>query len=86
MKEILAMPMWLERIAPVVPPPRTIWKAPGGKPAASIKPAIASVPRGDFSDGLIMDVLPHARAGADFQARKCNDPFHAVIPVHTPRG
>jgi hypothetical protein len=66
--------------------PGKIWKAPGGKPAASIRYPTASVPSGDFSEGLMIEVFPQAKAGAAFQARKCNDPFQAVIPAHTPKG
>jgi hypothetical protein len=31
-------------------------------------------------------VLPQASAGAAFQAKKCKDAFHAVIPTQTPNG
>ena len=56
----------------VEPPPRTTLKHPSGIPASVYTSANASARSGVFSAGLNTRELPHANAGALFQAADCS--------------
>ena len=70
--------------APVSPYPVTILTTPAGSPASWQISANLSAVSEVVSAGLSTTVLPHAKAGATFQASISNGKFHGVIWPATP--
>jgi hypothetical protein len=75
-----------ERRPSTDPGPRTRFSTPGGRPARCTMSAIAHGDAGTSSAGLNTTVLPHASAGAIFQAGIASGKFHGVIAATTPSG
>src|SRR6187399_438180 len=68
------------------PGPSTRFSTPGGRPARCTMSTIAHGDAGTSSAGLNTTVLPHASAGAIFQAGIASGKFHGVIAATTPSG
>jgi hypothetical protein len=69
----------------------TVWPKPGntlntpfGMPASSASWAMRIAVSGDFSEGLRMNELPAARAGANFQLAMISGKFHGTMAATTP--
>ncbi len=60
--------------------------APAGTPASSSSSPRRSAVSGVCSAGFSTEVLPHASAGASFQAHMRSGKFHGMICPHTPTG
>ena len=82
----LSMPGWRTNAAPAAPSPGTIDTTPGGSSASWITSASSSAVSGVVSAGLSTQVLPHARAGASFQAAISSGKFQGTICAATPSG
>ena len=85
-KASLSMPGWSTIACPVAPAPVTMLTTPGGSSACSHTSAKSSAVSGVVSAGLSTTVLPHASAGAIFQASMSSGKFHGTIWPTTPRG
>ena len=83
-KLILSMPGWPASPAPVVAPPTTTLRTPGGRPASAASSAKRRTPNGANSGGLATTALPAARAGAAFWPMPIIDPFQGGITATTP--
>src|SRR6478672_11568779 len=70
--------------APVSGPPVTTFSTPGGSPASSAISASSSAVSGVVSAGFSTTVLPHASAGAIFQAAISSGKFHGITAPQTP--
>ena len=74
-------------VAPVGrPSPCIILSTPGGSFAASAASMSSALERGAHSGGLMMQVLPEARAGPSFQVVSISGAFQGVMIAHTPAG
>ena len=82
----LSIPGWRTSAAPAAPSPGTIETTPGGSSASWQISAKSSALRGVVSAGLSTAVLPHASAGASFQAAINNGKFQGTICAATPSG
>ena len=72
--------------APTAPSPVTRLITPGGNPTCCASSASRIEVSGVCSGGLMITVLPVARAGASFHPRIISGKFHGVINAHTPTG
>ena len=73
-------PGWLEIAAPAVSPnPVMMLTTPSGMPASSTSSPSRSAVSGVCSAGFRIETLPHASAGAIFQANIAMGPFHGMI-------
>ena len=72
------------RAAPATPSPVTMFATPAGTSASWRISASRSAVRGVVSAGLRIAVLPHASAGASFQAAISSGKFHGTIWPTTP--
>jgi hypothetical protein len=72
--------------APVSPAPVMMFTTPGGSSASSMIFARRSAVSGVVSAGLCTTVLPHAMAGAIFQAAMSSGKFQGMICPATPSG
>ena len=70
--------------APATPSPVTMFATPAGTSASWKISASRSAVRGVVSAGLRTAVLPHASAGASFQAAISSGKFHGTIWPTTP--
>ena len=82
----LSMPGWVTRARPVSPAPVTMLTTPGGRSACWQISAKVSAVSGVVSAGLSTTVLPHASAGAIFQASISSGKFHGMTWPATPTG
>ena len=82
----LSMSPCLTRCAPVVPSPVTMLTTPGGSSAWRQTSVKSSAVSGVVSAGLSTTVLPHASAGAIFQASIRSGKFQGMICAATPSG
>ena len=86
MKEILSTWGCATRALPADGPPVSRLTTPRGKPACSQSSTSRTVLKGVCSAGLMITVLPQAKAGASFQAAIISGKFHGVISAQTPTG
>ena len=70
--------------APATPSPGTMFATPAGSSASWKISASSSAVSGVVSAGLRIAVLPHASAGASFQAAMSSGKFHGTICPTTP--
>ena len=68
------------------PCPLSTLSTPGGKPASTASRPSSVTDAGVSSLGLMMQVLPHAIAGAIFQVAIISGKFHGLIAATTPAG
>src|SRR5579864_8412210 len=68
------------------PKPVTTFTTPLGRPASISALTRLSAESGVSSAGLITHVLPHTRAGSNFQEGIAMGKFHGLIIPHTPWG
>ena len=68
------------------PCPLSTLSTPGGKPASTARRPRSVTEAGVSSLGLMMQVLPHAIAGAIFQVAIISGKFHGEIAATTPAG
>ena len=68
------------------PCPLSTLSTPGGKPASTARRPRSVTDAGVSSLGLMMQVLPHAIAGAIFQVAIISGKFHGLIAATTPAG
>ncbi len=85
-KASLSMPGWSTIACPVGPAPVMMLTTPGGRSACWHTSAKSSAVSGVVSAGLSTTVLPHASAGATFQASMSSGKFHGTIWPTTPTG
>ncbi len=86
-KAILSMPGCATSACPTsAPGPVTTLSTPGGRPISTAISPSASAVRGVWLAGFRMTVLPHASAGATFQAARSSGKFQGTIAATTPRG
>ena len=85
-KAILSIPSWRTSAAPVEPSPGMMFTTPAGSSASWMISASSSAVSGVVSAGLSTAVLPHASAGASFQAAISSGKFHGTIWPTTPIG
>ena len=85
-KAILSMPGCATIAAPVRPSPVTMLTTPGGSSACRQTSAKRSAVSGVVCDGFSTTVLPHASAGAIFQASISSGKFQGMICPATPSG
>mmetsp|Transcript_11613 Transcript_11613/g.24915 ORF Transcript_11613/g.24915 Transcript_11613/m.24915 type:complete len:203 (+) Transcript_11613:250-858(+) len=86
-KATLSTSLWPASGAPASgPQPVMMLSTPGGSPASRAScPSLRAV-MGVCSASLSTTVLPHARAGASFQAAMSRGKFQGMICAATPRG
>ena len=85
-KAILSIPGWRTSAAPAEPSPGRMFTTPAGSSASCMISASRSAVSGVVSAGLSTAVLPHAIAGASFQAAISSGKFHGTIWPTTPIG
>ena len=85
-KAILSTSGWRTSAAPAVPSPVRMLTTPSGSSASWQISASSSAVSGVVSAGLSTAVLPHASAGASFQAAISSGKFHGTICPTTPIG
>ena len=85
-KATLSMPSARTSAAPVARSPGRIETTPGGSSASWQISASSSAVSGVVSAGLRIAALPHASAGASFQAAISSGKFHGTICATTPCG
>ena len=85
-KATLSMPGCSTSAWPVAPAPVTMLTTPGGRSACWHTSAKSNAVRGVVSAGLRTTVLPHASAGAIFQASMSSGKFHGITCPTTPTG
>ena len=85
-KAILSTPGCATSAAPVPPSPVMMLTTPGGRSASAQISASSSAVSGVVSAGLSTTVLPHASAGAIFQAAISSGKFQGMIEPTTPTG
>ena len=85
-KATLSTSAWETIAWPVAPAPVTMLTTPGGRSACWQISANSSAVSGVVSAGLSTTVLPHASAGAIFQASIRNGKFHGITWPATPSG
>ena len=84
---ILSMPGWSTIIWPTdAPGPVITLSTPAGTPASTAASARASAVSGVWLAGLMITVLPQARAGATFHAVSSSGKFHGTMAATTPTG
>jgi hypothetical protein len=66
--------------------PCTTLKTPSGRPASFSNSPVSTDADGSFSEGLRMNVLPQAIAGAHIHIGTIAGKLKGVIPATTPRG
>ncbi len=85
-KATLSTSGWATSARPVSPAPVTMLTTPAGRSACWQISAKSSAVSGVVSAGLRTTVLPHARAGAIFQASISSGKFHGMTCPATPSG
>jgi hypothetical protein len=86
-KATFPTPGWAASAAPtVLPGPVTMFRTPGGSPAASATSPRSRADRGLQEAGFRTTVLPVARAGATFQAAMMKGKFQGTMRAQTPIG
>ena len=84
---ILSMPGCATIIRPTLEPgPVTTFRTPGGMPTSWAISASARAVSGVWLAGLMITVLPQARAGATFQVASSSGKFQGTIAATTPTG
>lgn len=79
-KAILSTPIWPASALPATEPrPGMMLTTPGGRPASMTRLPKYIAERGVCSAGLRTTVLPHARAGATFQASIMKGKFLGLV-------
>ncbi len=66
--------------------PWTTLNTPSGRPASDHSEASSSDADGSFSDGLRMNVLPHAMASGNIHIGTMAGKLNGVMPATTPTG
>jgi len=77
---------WETSAWPVTPAPVTMLTTPGGRSACWQISAKSRAVNGVVSAGFSTTVLPHASAGAIFQASMSSGKFHGITWAATPSG
>ena len=81
-----AMPGWVRMASTATLSPWTTLNTPSGRPASDHSEAISSDADGSFSDGLRMNVLPHAMASGNIHIGTMAGKLNGVMPATTPTG
>src|SRR4029078_6675470 len=84
--EIAAIPGCSSSASTATLSPWTTLNTPSGTPASLSSSAVRIDADGSFSDGLRMNVFPHASAGAHIHMGTIAGKLNGVIPPTTPSG